>query len=306
MGNRTNQAELAKGLQLSDPELSPSSAGLASKQGYHIPDLGLIDAKNVLPTQEGYISYFGTDDKLETTPLLINIQEQITYKTLHGDVIQIAFAEKGLYFRSLAGDAAATLTNVPASGSSPEYDKLDLNDGKAAWHLILATIPLSPWKRWTFTLMQNALYIFQKGMDFIGKITSYKPGQIILEHLPPTYIISALERNTFTITSEDSSSDSDSFKAIQVTTNTGLDFGVQKIPVGSASEAARAIDAWKIAFEAIGFIAVTATETLRTEVAINTFIPFEGKTQAQVQDIIDATLFDAEDSDLKLEAFWRA
>jgi DNA-binding beta-propeller fold protein YncE len=272
----------------------------------HIPDLDLIDARNTLPTIAGYTSFFGTDDTLEITPLAttINIQEEFIYKTLHGNVIQLAFCEEGLYIRAVAGDAVAVKTNVPAAGSDPEYDKIDLPFGKGAWILVLSTIPVSPWKQWTFTLMSNALYVYQKGMDFIGKITSYQADQVIFEHLPPTHILSAHERHIFTYSLEEDSTGDDTYKDITITTDTGLNFGTQRVLVGSATEVSNAIQSWEAVFQSINFFTTKFTETLRTEVEIDAFISINLATEAELQTIIDATAYDGNGSELTLASVW--
>jgi len=303
MSKLTSQANLKEGLRILDEELAPSSAGAVSNQGFHIPDVDLIDAQNALPTINGYTSFFGTGDTLEVTPLssTIRIQEEIVYKTLHGNTIQIAFCEKGLYIRALAGDGVSVLTNVPVAGDDPEYDKIDLPAGKGAWIEVLSTVPLSTWKQWTFTLMSNTLYVYQKGMNFVGNITSYRSEQVIFEHLVPTYIIGTGQRHTFTYTSEDDSAGDDTYKRINITTDTGLDFGVQQIAVDSASDVARAMEAWEAIFSSTGFFSFEATETLRTEVDIDALIAID-LTLSELQAIIADTSHDGAASELTLTA----
>lgn len=307
MAKLTNQAEIQQGYIPADEETMPSSKGRVSDRGMHVPDLDLIDAKNTLPTNQGYISYFGITDTLEDVgnQLDEDVQNIITYKTLHGDTIQIAFCANGLYMRSVAGDAVGTLTNVPAAGSNPEYDKLDLNDKKCKWTQVLTTIPTSPWKMWTYCLMENALFVFQKGMDYIGRITSYEPEQIIFEHRPPTYLLQDFKRHKFTYTSEDDSTGDDTYKSITITTDTGLNFGVQKIAVDSASDVSLAIEAWKTAFHTTGFFSTEFRETLRTEVSIDAFIPIVNQgSLAALQTIIDNTAHNGDDTELSLTPVW--
>jgi hypothetical protein len=376
----TSQAKLKEGLVIIDEELAPSSSGKVSEQGFHVPDVDLVDAKNTLPTIHGYTSFFGKDDKLEGTALVGDIQEQITYKTIHGDVIQIAFASTGIWIRALAGDAVGTtkailttgitkVNSIPTNGGAGyavsdvltltegaggtvtvtavaagvitavalttngtgyttgtgkvtsggsgagatieiisvatfDYDELNFLSKKCKWTKILTTIPLSPWKMWTYTLMQNALYVFQKGMTYIGKITSYKTGQVIFEHLDPTYILANRKRHVFTYTSEDDSTGDDTYKAINITTNTGLDFGEQRIAVDTATDVALAIDSWKAILESTGFFATEFTETFREEIPIDAVISLNVATAADVQAIIDATVHDGIDAELKLEVIW--
>lgn len=301
MSKITSQANLKAGLSVIDEELAPSSAGRVSDKGMHIPDVGMIDGKNTLPTVAGYTSYFGASNAIEDTPLEQQIQELLTYKTLKGDTISIAFCAEGLFVRSLAGDAVSVLTNVPAAGDDPEYDKLDLVLGKGKWLEIIATIPIASFKMWSYVLMENHLYCFQKGMDFICKITAYQPGQIIFEHLSPTYILSSRERHTFTYTLEDDSTGDDTYKEVQITTDTGLDFGQQRVRVDTAADVSRAIESWEGAFAASGFFATKMTETLRAEVAIDATIPID-QTFINIQQIVTDTIHDGTPEELTLEA----
>lgn len=309
MSKITSQGKLREGLRIIDEELAPSSAGLVSDRGMHIPDIDLIDAKNTLPTLYGYTSFFGVVDTLEDVgnQLVENTQEILVYKTLHGDTIQIAFCEEGLYIRSMVGDAVGTLTNVPAAGDDPEYDKLDFNQKKCKWTKVLTTTPISPWKLWTYALLENSLYVFQKGMNFIIKITSYEPEQVIFEHLPSAYLAADRKIHTFTYTSEDDSTGDDTYKEIVITTDTGLNFGKQRIAVDTAADVANAIDAWEAAFFNTGLFTTKFTETLRTEVPIDAFIPINNQANAAaIQTIIDGIFHDGVADELTLTAIWES
>lgn len=353
MSKITSQADLKKGLRIIDEELAPSSHGRVSDSGMHIPDLGLIDAKNTLPTNNGYISFFGATDKLESTPLIADVQEQLTYKTLYGDIIQIAFCAEGLWIRSLAGDAIGTLTEVfpagtrvesinsmptsPGSGymtgdvltitggtipakvlvtkifsfisltllsggegytvgsgitttggsgtgltvevlvtssNTRDYTTLDFNDGKCAWTKVATTVPSNPWKLWTYAIMENRLYVYQKGLRAIGIIGATKTGQVRIDYQVPTYINAnqkvhtfVIEHNNFTdiilgATPQDKAViNPASYRSIQFTTASGLDFGVQIAPINTMEEARAHEAALVAALEDTGLFSVTSVNT---------------------------------------------
>lgn len=107
----TSQAAIDKGLRIVDDSRYPISKGQVSNTGMHIPDLDIIDGKNVLPTNAGYISFFGKDRALDDTIIGSDkVQEIITYRTKYGDSIQLALTRNGLYVSSLHGDGTAVRT----------------------------------------------------------------------------------------------------------------------------------------------------------------------------------------------------
>ncbi len=203
------QADLKTGLRLVDEEQFPSSEGKTSQYGKHISDLSMIDAKNVLPTLEGYGSFFGVDSKIASTDLPVGVeaQEILGYRTLYGNAILIAFCNDGFYIRSLAGEETAVVTDVAAVGDIPDHYTIDLPSGKGSWIQVMSPILgfLSPWKLWTYALFQNHLYFYAKGFNRIFRLTSYQQDQVVVEQLNPTYIIGTGKAYQFVIHGEENS-----------------------------------------------------------------------------------------------------
>lgn len=230
-----SQANLAKGLRLIDEELFPSSEGAVTTKGQHIADLAMIDAKNAMPTLNGYTSFFGVDNELSAVDLPGKAQDILGYRTLFGLGIQLAFCDDGLYVRSIAGDGATTvseifsgdallinagLNNLHINSSQDHLLSLADNEvinhldirfpaGVGSWLKVLSPILglTNPWKLWTWTILHNHLYFYAKGFNRIFRVTSYEADQLVIEKLNPTYIIGEGKDYQFTLHSEDDSAD---------------------------------------------------------------------------------------------------
>ncbi len=127
----TSQFNFKDGLKIVDDAFIPVSMGKVSDTGMHIPDLDIIDGKNILPTQAGYTSYFCKDRNIDDTVLAsLKVQEIITYRTKHGDVVQLAFTNAGLYLSSVGGSATAVRTYTASVPPVPAYITVDLPNGK--------------------------------------------------------------------------------------------------------------------------------------------------------------------------------
>ena len=149
--------------------------------------------KNILPTDLGYTSFFGLGNTIGASTLLKDVQEILSYRTLTGDTLLFALCRDGCYFRALAGDGTPVLTSVAAAPPEPAKIKVDLQGDELASWTFLFNSPqgsTSPWHLWTQALLENELYLYQKGMKFIAKISSTEKGQFFVEKLLPAYIIS--------------------------------------------------------------------------------------------------------------------
>jgi len=255
----TTQADLDKGLRLIDEELFPASTGEITKYGQHISDLSIIDAKNVLPTLNGYSSFFGVDTKIASVDLTANAQDIIGYRTLYGDAILLAFCDDGLYLRSLRGEDTAVVTDVPAAGNTPDHYTIDLPDGKGSWIKVMSPILgfLSPWKLWTYTIFQNHLYFYAKGFDRIFKLTSYEAEQVVIEQLSPTYIIGTGKAYEFIINSDDLSAPGASglWKKLEVLFDGTIKRAQVLVPLNTATDTLIAPDKFVGGLESSGIAA---------------------------------------------------
>jgi len=185
MATREVSAELAEGLIITDPESLPR---VFASDNRGIPRVFPYDGKNVLPTQEGYKSFFGLGASIgNTSPAFRHIQEIVTYRTVGGNLIVLGFAEDGLYMKSLEGDAALSMVEVTADIT------ITLNQGKnLEWSKIISNsnAGISPWDLWTYAILKNKLYLYQRGMDYIYYLHGDAHGTIVLDKLDPLFIIS--------------------------------------------------------------------------------------------------------------------
>lgn len=265
---QTNQGKLEY-LPL-DEELLPASEGKVTDTGGHVPDLGIIDAQNTLPTVAGYSSFFGQGDYLDEGSLRSQaIQEIIIFRTLHGDNIQLAFCREGLYLRSMAGDALGLRTETI------DEITIDMPAGQAKWIKVLEPElgPASPWEIWTFPIIENEMYIYIQGLSYIARLTSIQPDQVVFEKLDPTFIIGTDELYSFVIHAENDSEGDDNYKVVEIETDAGGYLGRYKHFTHSAT----LVDESGTQIEAglgTGF-SVRVEETSRTITDINVFIPID-------------------------------
>lgn len=196
MSNQYTGIDTNKSLVPINPEAF--SEGLTYQQGRSTPLL--YAAKNVLPTDLGYMSYFGTANSLGTTLLDKDIQEILSYRTLTGDTILFALCRDGCYFKALAGEGTPTLTDIDAVVGPPAVPakiKVDLDSDEFASWTFLFNSPqgsTSPWHLWTYAVIENKLYLYQKGMKYIARIDSTEKGQFFVDKLLPSFIISDVAR----------------------------------------------------------------------------------------------------------------
>jgi len=194
MANTTVNAELEQGLIITDPEDMPN---VFQSDNRGVPRVFPYDGKNVMPTNGGMQSFFGEGSKIGTTdPGFVNLQEVLTYRTIGGNIFFLALAEDGCYIKSLEADGAPTVTEITAT-ITVDF----VNDSGCEWTKIFFS-PYdspSPWRLWTYAIIKNSLYLYQKGMDYIAEVTGDVRGTVIINKLSPTFIISTAEIYKYTI-----------------------------------------------------------------------------------------------------------
>ena len=113
------------------------------------PPIVIYEGYNFMPTSYGYRSYFGDNSKLDISSLTSRCDELFIYQL--GDLrnIIIALCEDGIHYT-----ASTTLQG-------------------ALWtHGIVLTIPeTGTYKEWTYTVIENVLYIYRQGAPHYWKIT---------------------------------------------------------------------------------------------------------------------------------------
>lgn len=261
MSSITSQAKIQEGLQPINSELFPTSAGEVSKQGMHIPDLNMIDGKNIMPTLGGYTSFFGQNSKVGAGAISTDVQDIICYRTFSGNTILIAFVRDGLWIKSLAGDGTATVTDA-ATEVNIELENNEL----MGWTKVLTTVPTSPWENWTWCIIRNKLYMYQKGVGKLLRLDSIIYGEFEIAKLDPTYIIGTGQRNEITLTVEDDSAQpaGGSYKEFEYLVD-GSSYGKYRSELGTAAQVSIAPERWAAKLAASGLFSVLLTETSRTE-----------------------------------------
>lgn len=169
-------ADVTQGLLFEEPQKIPQ-----------LPEGKLIayDGKNILPTVEGYKSFFGTSNRIGDSTLPSDeIQEIISFVTDYDQIVLIALCGDGLWMRSVEGDGTATITET-----SDEF-VIDFPLGKFSWDLIVPLSSANKWKLWTKVLLNNRAFFYANGLGYILEVTSPSAGKIVIRKLEPTYIIS--------------------------------------------------------------------------------------------------------------------
>ncbi|MGB5397464.1 MAG: hypothetical protein WBN96_09960, partial [Gammaproteobacteria bacterium] len=258
MASITSQAKLEEGLQPISSELYPTSEGQVSNQGMHIPDLRMLDGKNVMPTLKGYTSYFGQNSKIGADAIPSYVQDVLCYRTFSGNTILIALVRDGLYIKSLAGDGTATVTTT-ATEISIELE----NNENMGWTRVLTTVPTGSWENWTHCIIRNKLYLYQKGLGKILRLDSIIFGEFALALLDPTYIIGTGQKNEITITGEEGLNEG-TYKEFEYLVDGGS-LGKFRIDIATSTQAYTAPEQWEQKLPASNLFSVHANVTTRTK-----------------------------------------
>ena len=185
MARIKSQATLTKSYIPGDAE----AMGLSIDPYNEYARLILYDGKNFLPTPTGYKSEFGkvvigatTDPELPEYA-----DEAFTYRTKAGDTILLALCAGGVYARTLDRGASPTVVET-ANAIDVDFSLT----GSMQWTKLFYS-PLgssNPWKLWTYAIIRNELYLYQKGLKYIAKLTGEEPGKLHIDKLQPSFIIS--------------------------------------------------------------------------------------------------------------------
>ena len=173
-------ADVTQGLLFEEPQKIPQ-----------LPEGKLVayDGKNIMPTVEGYKSFFGTSNRVgDSTLPATEIQEILCFSTEYSQLVLIALCGDGLWLRSMEGDGTVTITE-----DSSEYS-IAFPLGKFSWNKIVPLSSASPWKLWTKVIINNRAFFYANGLANVLEIVSPGPGMIKIKKLDPTYIISAVAK----------------------------------------------------------------------------------------------------------------
>jgi hypothetical protein len=191
------QAALGK---LSIP-LEPSSSLVLpaeyTSQGTFIPTLGVSDSHNVLPSQEGYMSYFGVKADLGQVPTNFTVQTIVPLRTEHGHIVLVALCLDRMWIAMATGNSVATLETVDPT---PDITHLHLRKtvtwtglGFTWLPVAMAGIgsagPVDEQGIWSYGVVNNIIYFYQQGLGRFVSISSLSPTVLAVDSWNPTFIV---------------------------------------------------------------------------------------------------------------------
>lgn len=128
MANRTQAYNLRNSARITDPNTFPRNAPYVARFQPHTPEqaLGYI-CSNVLPTAEGYQSFFGTRQQMGNEILPEQTYDLFTYVSPTGDIFALALTSQSI----LAQTAEFEPTEVLVDGldGSATFDDADYGIG---------------------------------------------------------------------------------------------------------------------------------------------------------------------------------
>lgn len=195
-------ADVTQGFLFEEPQKIPQ-----------LPEGKLVayDGENILPTAEGYKSFFGISNRIgDSTLPSTEIQEIVSFVTEFGQVILLGLCGDGLWVRAAEGDGTATVTET-----STEYT-VAFPLGKFSWTRVVPLASASPWKLWTKVLLNNRAFFYAKGLGHILEVESLGAGNLTIKKLEPTYIISAVAKQHKIQIELDLELGNSSYKSVQI------------------------------------------------------------------------------------------
>lgn len=195
-------ADVTQGLLFEEPQKIPQ-----------LPEGKLVayDGENILPTAEGYKSFFGISNRIgDSTLPSTEIQEIVSFVTEFGQVILLGLCGDGLWVRAAEGDGTATVTET-----STEYT-VAFPLGKFSWTRVVPLASASPWKLWTKVLLNNRAFFYANGLGHILEVESLGAGNLTIKKLEPTYIISAVAKQHKIQIELDLELGNSSYKSVQI------------------------------------------------------------------------------------------
>ena len=119
MARQTQSYLGSRGFIPLDPEGFPANVPQSEQreQSEQQPAIGLYDGANILPTAQGYASFFGISQQVGEDPLIENVFDVFNYQDAAGNYHLIALAESGVYSqRGDLGSPAGVISDPDGSG----------------------------------------------------------------------------------------------------------------------------------------------------------------------------------------------
>jgi hypothetical protein len=188
-------ANIEKGLVSPFPDSLPRLTDEYSQNGRFMPTMQVVDAINALPTEKGYISYFGQDLSLGIVGEEPYVQDLFVLRLDGRITVLVAMCPGGLYLCCPGNTTQGTLVAtdpLPAITHLVAQKTISLvDDAGFGWTKIdeaLATSP-SPWRLWSYAIVRNRNYFYQQGLGALIRISSLDARTVLLEWLNPSSII---------------------------------------------------------------------------------------------------------------------
>ncbi len=151
MAQKPQVIDITRSYVPGDPNAFPQNLVSTQREDLEeeTPPIVIYEGHNFIPTAYGYRSYFGDNSKLDISALASRCDELFIYQLGNLKNIIIALCEDGIYYT-----ASTTLAG-------------------ALWtHGITLTVPpAGTYKEWTYTVIENILYIYRQGEPHYWKIT---------------------------------------------------------------------------------------------------------------------------------------
>jgi hypothetical protein len=204
MAKKIIQAALVEGLVSPFPDANVVQPDTYSQGGGFQPALGILDVINAMPTEHGYMSFFGQTVELGSIPGETIIQDILVVRTLHGTIVLVALCPGGLYIR-VAGNSNTVVLHdtlpTPSIAHLAIQQYILFPDDGFTWTKVLTgkLYCASPWRWWTYAVVKNKLYFYQNALGYIAELTSESSQKLIINQYNTTYIIGNYIAHTWTI-----------------------------------------------------------------------------------------------------------
>jgi hypothetical protein len=192
--------DLAKGLVSPFPDAAPREVDTYSNSGAFLPQVKVLDVVNALPTEYGYLSFFGEEQQLGSIPGEDWVQEVIVLRTLSGIMLLVALCPGGLWLCCPGSYDTVALASVsplptPAVAHLTARKTLTLSNGGFNWVKVAGCTNPSPnpWKWWTYAIVNNRIYFYQQGLAAIVEIADNHKQQVRIDWFKPASIIGTVD-----------------------------------------------------------------------------------------------------------------
>lgn len=151
MAQKPQVIDITRSYVPGDPNAFPQNLVSTQREDLEeeTPPIVIYEGHNFIPTAYGYRSYFGDNSKLDISTLASRCDELFIYQLGNLKNIIIALCEDGIHYTASTTLAGALWTRG----------------------ITLTVPPAGTYKEWTYTVIENILYIYRQGEPHYWKIT---------------------------------------------------------------------------------------------------------------------------------------